>query len=70
MGRYLVFDVGCMECGESSGVVGIYATEDEAKAERAVAMERWAADWHGQHDFLVIDLANPKLSQYAAKAVA
>ena len=44
MGRYLVFDVGCIECGESSAVVGIYATKDEAKAECAAAEERQFAD--------------------------
>ena len=68
MGHYLVFDVGCIECGESSGVVGIYATKDEAKAECAAAEERQSADWCGQHDFLVIELHAPTLSRYAPKA--
>lgn len=36
MGRYLVFDVGCIEWGESSGVVGMHpdtirAWADEGK---------------------------------------
>lgn len=65
MSGFMVFDVGCIECGESSGVVGIYATRAEAKAGRAAARERWAAAWHGDHDFLVINLADPKLSEYA-----
>lgn len=70
MGRYLVFDVGCIECGESSGVVGIYATKDEAEAERSAARERQSDDWHGQHNFLVIDLHDPTLSEYAPKDAA
>ena len=32
MTRFLVFDIGCIECGESSAVVGIYATQPEAQA--------------------------------------
>lgn len=68
MGHYLVFDVGCIECGESSGVVGIYATKDEAETECVAARERQSADWHGQHNFLVIDLHAPTLSEYAPKA--
>lgn len=29
---WLVFDVGCIECGVSSNVVAIYPTEQEANA--------------------------------------
>jgi hypothetical protein len=31
---WLVFDIGCNECGESSSVVGVYATEEEASRVR------------------------------------
>jgi hypothetical protein len=29
--KYIVFDVGCIECGASSNPVGIYDTEEEAR---------------------------------------
>jgi hypothetical protein len=54
--RWLAFDVGCIECGEPSAVVGTFATEQEARAAADAAEERQQADWHGQHYFEVFDL--------------
>lgn len=48
---WLVFDVGCIECGASSAVVGVFATKEEAAA--VVAAE----EQDGQHYFGVWDLA-------------
>lgn len=53
---YLAFDVGCYECGEPSGVLGLYATEAEAEAACERAADRQKADWHGQHSMEVHDL--------------
>lgn len=36
MGQYIVFNIGCIECGVSSAIVGVFDSE-------AVA-EQWAAD--------------------------
>lgn len=56
--RYLVFDIGCIECCEPSGIVGIYRTRDKAYAACNEAADRQAADWQGQHRFHVYDLAD------------
>lgn len=54
--RYLAFDVGCIECGEPSGIVGIYDTEEEAVEANKRAWQKQTANWDGQHAFLVFDL--------------
>lgn len=50
---FLVFDVGCIECGEPSQVVGAFDTEEEAQAERGEYLDggtRWGrTGWNGQH---------------------
>lgn len=54
--RYLAFDIGCIECGEPSGVVGIYDTEEEASDAALMAQAKQSGDWQGQHIFHVFDL--------------
>ena len=54
--RYMAFDIGCIECGEPSGVVGIYDTEEEAIDAAEMAQAKQKADWIGQHAFRVFDL--------------
>jgi len=54
--RYLAFDIGCIECGEPSGIVGLFATKEEANAALDQAEKKQEADWMGQHRFLVFDL--------------
>ena len=58
MKRWLAFDIGCIECGEDSAVIGVYDTEDEAQTAAAAAAELQAANWTGQHQFVVCDLAS------------
>ena len=54
--RYLAFDIGCIECGEPSGVIGVYDTEEEAIDAAERAQERQKDNWEGQHSFRVFDL--------------
>ena len=54
--RYLAFDIGCIECGEPSGVIGIYDTEEEAMDAALMAQAKQSGDWQGQHAFCVFDL--------------
>ena len=44
--RFLVFDIGCIECGESSDVVGIYETREMAEA---VKVSRARGDRFGNY---------------------
>lgn len=63
MGGFMAFDIGCIECGEPSGIIGFYGTEDEAQAACAAAAERQQADWLGQHHLEVF--AVDSRSKYA-----
>jgi hypothetical protein len=54
--RFLAFDVGCIECGESSGVIGTFDSQQEAQAAADEAERIQAAHWHGQHYMEVYDL--------------
>lgn len=60
---YLVFDVGCLECGEPSQVVGIYQTADEAQTERDEYLDggtRWGrTGWCGQHSVEIYPVEIP-----------
>lgn len=55
--RWLVFDIGCIECGEESDIVGLYDTKEEAVAASIVASEKQQQHWSGQHEFEIYDLA-------------
>ena len=54
--RWLAFDIGCIECGEDSAVIGTFQTRQEAEA--AAEKERAAqkANWNGQHSMEIFDL--------------
>lgn len=54
--KYMVFDVGCIECGEGSEIVGLYKTLTTAKTARTKAEAKQKEDWHGQHEFLIFDM--------------
>lgn len=61
MKQYLVFDIGCLECGESSKPVGLFSTQEEAQAaiDRYVTNEpgTWGrAEWKGQHCVEIFEL--------------
>ena len=57
--KYIVVDIGCIECGESSAIVGVFS--DKALAEAAIAdCER--LDWRdGQHSYEMFDV--PELNK-------
>ena len=50
---YVALDIGCIECGESSGVIGLFTTEEEALAALETPRANQTANWHGQHSFEV-----------------
>jgi hypothetical protein len=58
--RWLAFDVGCIECGEDSAVIGTYDTEAEAEAACETTAEEQARNWSGQHSMEVFDLLATK----------
>lgn len=57
---YLVMDIGCIECGADSAVVGIFSDKDYAlelaKFYNSSRQYNWTG---GQHNFEVFDLLEP-----------
>jgi hypothetical protein len=63
--RWMVFNVGCIECGVSSDVVGVFETKEKA-LEVARACDS-ALSWRGggQNSFEVFDLFAERAKEYA-----
>lgn len=52
--KFLAMDIGCLECGEESEVLGVFPTEAEAQA-KCDEMEK--KGWRGgQHSYEVFEL--------------
>ena len=54
--KWLAFDIGCIECGEESAVIGTYATKEEAEAACKAAQEAQEKNWRGQHSMEVFEI--------------
>jgi hypothetical protein len=65
MKQFLVFNIGCIECGVSSNVVGTYETKEEADAVAEKCGEALAWRHGGQNSFEVFDLTEDQDSEYA-----
>ena len=64
VGRFMVFDIGCLECGEASDIVGFFTTTDEAVLRATDAEKEQKEDWHGQHAFVIFDLSDGSKVDY------
>ena len=53
---YIAFDIGCIECGEPSAVLGAFKTKRSAQKICNEHRERQQDEWHGQHYFEVFSL--------------
>ena len=62
--RYLVFNIGCIECLVSSDVVGTYASIEKAKDVADKCNEKLSWRDGGQNSFEVFDLLAPQSSEY------
>lgn len=65
MGRYMVFNIGCIECGVSSNVVGVYESKEEADAVARLCQSKLHWRQRGQNSFEVFDLAAAQAREYA-----
>jgi len=54
---YVAVDIGCIECGESSAVLGLFTDKIKAQAVLDAAEKEQAANWHGQHSFELFEQA-------------
>jgi hypothetical protein len=61
---WLVFNVGCIECGVGSNVVGLYANEDEAIQVAKACGDALHWRQQGQNAFEVFDLRTPQDQEY------
>jgi len=54
--KYLLFNIGCIECGVSSAVVGVFScrADAEARADRLQDCHGWRGG--GQNSFEVFEL--------------
>ena len=49
---YVAVDIGCIECGEPSHVLGIFTNKEKALNVCKEHEERQNLNWTGQHSFL------------------
>lgn len=56
MKKYLAFDIGCIECGEESKVIGIFNTKEEVENACEEAEEEQKKHWTGQHSMEVFEI--------------
>ena len=61
---WMVFNVGCIECGVSSNVVGFYSTEEEADQVAKTCEDHLHWRQSGQNAFEVFDLRAPQAQEY------
>lgn len=61
---WMVFNIGCIECGVSSAVVGLYETESEALAVAEACQRELYWREGGQNDFEVFNLLDPQHDEY------
>lgn len=53
---FVVVDVGCIECGEQTNILGIFTNEDEAEVIRQEHLKRQEENWAGEHYFITIGI--------------
>lgn len=58
---FVAVDIGCIECGEDSNVLGIFATKEQADKACDKASEKQLKNWRGQHIFEVFEAKLPEV---------
>jgi len=61
---WMVFNVGCIECGVSSAVVGFYRTQEEANQVAQACEDELHWREGGQNSFEVFNLVTPQAQEY------
>ena len=62
--KYVVVDIGCIECGEQSGVLGIFTNEEEAEKVAKKYKEIQSNNWCGQHSFEIFEVKEEDVEVY------
>lgn len=58
---YMVFNIGCIECGVSSKIVGLFADKSKAEEIRNRCSEEHYWREHGQNHFEIFELPEPEV---------
>ena len=58
---YMVFNIGCIECGVSSKIVGLFKDEAKAKEVQDMCQENHHWRQHGQNVFEIFELPDPEV---------
>lgn len=53
---YVAVDIGCIECGEDSAVLGVFEDADVALDVCNESCAYQKAHWNGQHEFMVYEV--------------
>lgn len=53
---YVAVDIGCIECGEDSAVLGVFSAKEKADAVCLEHADRQAKHWCGEHHFQVFEI--------------
>lgn len=53
---YVAVDIGCIECGEMSNVLGVFDSKDRAEQVAEEHSFRQSEHWQGQHSFEVFEV--------------
>lgn len=64
MQGFLVMNIGCIECGVSSNIVGFYVTKEEADAVAEKCQDSLSWREHGQNSFEVFDCSAQQANEY------
>lgn len=69
--KYVVVDIGCIECGEPSSVLGIFTDKEKAIEISKKCEEYQEKNWTGQHDFEIyeVDKENKLIDKYYIKGL-
>ena len=54
--KYVVIDIGCIECGEVSSVLGIFDNKEKAEDISKKYEDIQEIHWTGQHDIQVFEV--------------
>jgi len=50
---FVAVDIGCIECAESSSILGVFKNKRDAERVLNAAEKIQEADWKGEHHFFV-----------------
>lgn len=62
--KYVVVDIGCIECGEESAILGIFNDKNKAEKVRKKYDKIQEENWTGQHHFEIFEIKEENIELY------